>query len=120
MSRRTPPQLNRPKKGVCKLIFSKSSFLALTHVIFWSIANSFSNSADPAVENSAVSSCGSAEENLQWAIKQSVETVYRREHERLLGLYDAKMVEANEAFAAVKRHMNQWLYEVSKPRASSS
>ncbi|WEW57722.1 hypothetical protein PRK78_003189 [Emydomyces testavorans] len=78
------------------------------------------SSTGPNVEEPAASNCGSAEENLQWAIKQSIQTVYRREMERLVQVADSKMEEATEAFDAVKRHMNSWLFELSKKRVNGS
>ncbi|KAI1910328.1 hypothetical protein LOZ12_004695 [Ophidiomyces ophidiicola] len=69
----------------------------------------------PVVEKPAVNNCGSAEENLQWAIKQSVQTVYRREMERLVEVAEAKAAEANQAFEVVKQHVSWWLAELMRP-----
>ncbi|EEP75833.1 predicted protein [Uncinocarpus reesii 1704] len=81
-------------------------------------ANQPTASSSSTIEETATSHCGSSDENMQWAIKQSVETVYRREMERLVKGAEAKMAEATEAFDAVKRHMNMWLYELSKSGGS--
>ncbi|KMP00578.1 hypothetical protein CIRG_00720 [Coccidioides immitis RMSCC 2394] len=83
-------------------------------------ANKPATVSKTSTKEAATEHCGSAEQSMQWAIRQSVETVYRREMERLVEVAEAKMAEATAAYDAVTRHMNGWLYEQSKGKLSGS
>ncbi|EER24219.1 hypothetical protein CPC735_055890 [Coccidioides posadasii C735 delta SOWgp] len=83
-------------------------------------ANKPATVSKTSTKEAAAEHCGSAEQSMQWAIRQSVETVYRREMERLVEVAEAKMAEATAAYDAVTRHMNGWLYELSKGKLSGS
>ncbi|EFR00214.1 hypothetical protein MGYG_03217 [Nannizzia gypsea CBS 118893] len=55
---------------------------------------------------------GCSDENMNHAIKESLDTVYKRELLKLEAIADEKVNEANRALDAVRNHLHHWLEHV--------
>lgn len=75
------------------------------------------NDASASAEDEAYDSdSSSANANLQHAIVESLNGVYKKELWRLEGVAQAKIEEANKATEAVKKHLLAWTRYLAKQK----